>query len=180
MRWTFGGRDFESAGVSTIEQDLAYWRAAQAAGLDSIERLKDESWDDYAVRLLNRIIATGQALPLLGCLLMPADRSGEVWTPEIGREVQEHLRGLTAEEDKARFRSVLLSTLIDFFESGMGSSRSSRTSLSETHPGPVPPDTTAGASGRPSSANSPGATSKPQRGWFAGLFGKFSAATAST
>jgi hypothetical protein len=178
MRWTLGGRDFESAGVSTIEQDLAYWRVAKASGLDSIEQLEGEGGEEFGERLLNRVIATEQVLPLLGCMLVPEGTPDGGWTPELSREVQAHLKGLTAPEDKARFRAIVLSTLIDFFESGMGSSRISRTSSNEHHPGPIQPPRIDGGSGVVSSATSLEGISKRLRGWFAGLFGRSSRASA--
>ena len=146
---TLGGRTFLTMQESTVKQDLTFLALIHDAGIEEIQMQGDEAPGDYALRLLNTVVGTGVLLPLLGCLLVPAELvprkrrwqrrhlAGEVWTPELGDATAAFLGELRGEEDKAKIRSLILTLLLHFFESGITSLWTSQTSSDEAIPVPV-------------------------------------------
>jgi hypothetical protein len=63
-----------------------------------------------------------------------------VWTPELGEETAKFLGSLHTGEDKAKIRSLVLTLVLDFFESGIISSWTTETSSSEAIPIPETED----------------------------------------
>ena len=148
-----GGRAFLPIGESTVEQDFRFLSLIKRARIDEVVMQPDESAEAFARRLLEVTIESGVILDLLGCLLVPEDIApgdrdpGEAWTPEIGRQTARFLGRLKDPKDKAEVRSLVLSLLVSFFESGIVSLWTSTTSSSEAVPNPknkqAPRDATA-------------------------------------
>jgi len=142
MRYELGGRAFVHVGESTVEHDYHFLALQTAAGLDQFEMQAGESAEVFAERLIRQVIASGKALSLLGCLLVPepkdpGKRAGEDWTPEKGQETARFLGSLTGEKDKAQVRSLVATLLIDFFQSGLASVRTIETSSNPEKAGPI-------------------------------------------
>ena len=115
-----GGRTFLSVTESTVEHDLYFHALAGRAGL-RFEKGDEESHEDFAARILDEFVQSGQTLELLGCLLVPEEVGVEGWTPDEARRTAAFIGQLRGEADKARVRSLVLSLLIGFFGCGLAS-----------------------------------------------------------
>jgi len=139
---TIGGRTFLPLHESTVEQDFRFLALINRARIDEVVMQPGESPEAFARRLLEMTIESGAILDLLGCLLIPEDIApqdrdpGEAWTPEVGRETARFLGQLRDPKDKAEVRSLVLSLLVSFFESGIVSLWTSTTSSTEAIPDP--------------------------------------------
>ena len=146
-----GGRSFRSIGESTIEHDYLFIRLVRDLGLDDPHLTGDETPEQFAMRLLTDIIASGRALDALGFLLIPSEAKSEEWTPELGQETAVFLGGLVNPDDKAMVRGLTLGLLSDFFAQGLGSWTLSPPSLELAgeldDPSPVPISTIATEAG---------------------------------
>lgn len=133
-RYILGGRAFVHVGESTVEHDLHFLALKAQARLDSAAMAEGESYAAYAERLLDEILASGRVLPILGCLLVPEPTDGkppgDSWTPELAKETEDFLRTLKAPADKALIHGLITTVLIDFFQSGLVSLKTSATSSS--------------------------------------------------
>ena len=175
---TIGGRTFLPLRESTVEQDFRFLALVGRARISDVVMQPGERPEAFARRLLEVTIESGVILDLLGCLLIPeelapGDRDpGEVWTSEIGRETARFLGQLRDPKDKAEVRGLVLSLLVSFFESGIVSLWTSRTSSVETIPSPgsspARPDGT--ATGPSWSGSSPQATTTAPSGSSDGRF----------
>jgi hypothetical protein len=116
-----GGRTFRPIGESTVEHDYLFIGLVRELGLDDPRLLPSETPEQFAMRLLTDVIASGRALDALGYLLTPVDVESEEWTPEIGSETVEFIGKLVDPADKALIRGLTLGFLSDFFERGLGS-----------------------------------------------------------
>ncbi len=183
---TIGGRTFLPLRESTVEQDFRFLALIKRARIDEVVMQPGESPEAFARRLLEVTIESGAILDLLGCLLIPEDIAprdrdpGEVWTPEVGQATAQFLGQLRDPKDKAEVRSLVLSLLVSFFESGIVSLWTSTTSSTEAIPDPknsqVSPAGT--APGPNSSGSSPRATTTRPSGSSAGRSGSPSPPTA--
>ncbi len=124
-----GGRTFLSVTESTIEHDLHFHGIAGRAGL-RFEKREEESAEDFAARILAETIESGQALALLGCLIVPEAVGVEGWTPDEASKTAAFLAQLRGEEDKAHVRALILSLIIGFFGCGLASVWTSQRSSS--------------------------------------------------
>lgn len=115
-----GGRTFLSITESTIEHDLYFHGLAGQAGL-RFEKQEEESVEEFASRILAETIQSGQALELLGCLIVPEEIGVDGWTPEEARRTAAFIGQVRVGEDKARVRALILSLLIGFFGCGLAS-----------------------------------------------------------
>ncbi len=177
-RHTIGGRTFLPLRESTVEQDFRFLALIKRARIDQVVMQPGESPEAFARRLLEATIESGVILDLLGCLLIPEDCApqdrdpGEVWTPEMGQETARFLGQLRDANDKAQVRSLVLSLLVCFFESGIVSLWTSPMSFAEAIPNQENSQAPqAGTDPGPSSfANSPQATMTAPSGSSAGRF----------
>ncbi|MFH1680358.1 MAG: hypothetical protein ABIH26_06910 [Candidatus Eisenbacteria bacterium] len=171
-----GGRTFLTVKESTIEQDFHFLALVKRARIDEIILEPGESPEAFARRLLEATVESGSILDLLGCLLVPAevtpqDRDpGEAWTREMGEETARFLGSLRGPADKATIRSLVLSLLVSFFESGIVSLWTSTMSFDEAIPNTTAAKTSPGATapGPISSRSSPGETTSARSGSSAG------------
>lgn len=154
---TINGRAFRAIGESTLEHDLTTWRIIHEAGLDQPAIREDESPEAFSHRLLSDLIASGKACELLGCLLIPEDTRSEDWTPASGHETAVFLSRLTRPDDKRRAQNLVVSALIEFFEQGLVSSKTSAI-FSQRGPGEPASHLTGTDNGERSSASSPDTT----------------------
>jgi hypothetical protein len=181
-----GGRNFLTVRESTVEQDFRFLALVKRARIDEITLAPGEHPEAFARRLLEATVESGSILDLLGCLLVPEEAAprdrdpGEAWTREMGEETARFLGRLREPEDKARVRSLVLSLLVSFFESGIVSLWTSKTSSTEAipHTTPPPPSPDATDPGPSSYWSSPTATTIEPSGPSAGLSELLSAHTA--
>ncbi len=181
-----GGRTFLPLRESTVEQDFRFLALVKRARIDEVVMHPGERPEAFARRLLEATIESGVILDLLGCLLIPEDCApqdrdpGEVWTPEMGQETARFLGQLRDANDKAQVRSLVLSLLVCFFESGIVSLWTSPMSFAEAIPNckEDQQNQDGTASGPTSSANSPLGTTTGPSGSSAGRSGSPSLPTA--
>lgn len=172
-----GGRTFLTMRESTVEQDFHFLALVKRTRIDEIVMEQGETPETFARRLLEATVESGAILDLLGCLLVPEEAAprdrdpGEAWTREMGEETARFLGGLRDPTDKATIRSLVLSLLVSFFESGIVSLWTSTTSSGQAIPNttltPPSPDVT--DTGPSSSSSSQAATTTSPSGSFAGL-----------
>jgi hypothetical protein len=179
-----GGRTFLTMRESTVEQDFHFLALVKRARIDEIVMERGETPETFARRLLETTIESGAILDLLGCLLVPEEAAprdhdpGEAWTREMGEETARFLGGLRDPTDKATIRSLVLSLLVSFFESGIVSLQTSTTSSGEAIPPPTPPSPSVTDAGPSSFSSSQAATTTRPSGSFAGHSEQLSAPTA--
>lgn len=148
-RHTLGGRTFVAVREGTVEQDYTFLGLIREAGIPELTIDPDEGADEFARRILDKLVENGAVLKLLGCLLVPEElvggrRSrfhlgrrpdpGEVWTPEIGEETAAFLARLRERDDKLKIQGLVLTLLVSFFESGIVSLWTTEISSDETIP----------------------------------------------
>lgn len=139
-----GGRKLQVISAGPVVHDVWLMQQVRAAGIDHVDMTKGQSADDLVDAMLNRVLASGSALRLLGSLLAPADLDLVDWTPTVAADMEKFLGRLMAAEDKAAIRGLLAQALAGFFASGIASLRTSRTSSagSPLADGPAIPDAT--------------------------------------
>jgi hypothetical protein len=135
-----GGQKWRAVKRSTIEHDFWMMKHIREAGLDAVRLRPGEKPEEFAVRLLHEVIASGKAFTLLGGMLLPDVVPDEHWTPERAEQTAAFLRGLAADEDKAAVKSAIISLLTGFLEAGLRSYADSATaSTAGSQPNPEPP-----------------------------------------
>jgi hypothetical protein len=127
--YNVGGREFRALQTSTLEHDFWTMRHLREAGLDQLRRNPDETAEDFAVRLLHEIIASGKAFLLVGAFLIPANMQDADWTPEVGASSAAFFGSLTGTRDKQIIQAIVVTLLTSFFQLGLSYSNNSRTSL---------------------------------------------------
>jgi hypothetical protein len=152
-----GGRTYRTVeDRTTLEQDHWIAGATRNAGSGDWKLRPGESAEAFGSRILSDLMASGKAFLILGGLLLPEDE--KVWTPEIGYRTAAEVAALTDPEEKRRANAQLLSVVIGFFVSGLGSWMISGTSSEEGEPGKQTTEIDSESGGR-SSGPSPGTTS---------------------
>jgi hypothetical protein len=135
-----GGQKWRAVKRSTIEHDFWMMKHIREAGLDAGRLRPGEKPEEFAIRLLHQVIASGKAFTLLGGVLLPAGMADEHWTPERAEQTAAFLRGLAADEDKAAVKSAIISLLTGFLEAGLRSYADFVTaSTAGSQPNPEPP-----------------------------------------
>lgn len=123
---TLGGRAFQVLTESTIRFDLHVEATLRANDLHEIEKRNDETPRQFADRLFAEIVATGKALEIVALFLVPV---GEEWSVEGCGRMAEFLGSLTAAQDKAIVKDLVIQAFMGFFANGLSSIVISRTSL---------------------------------------------------
>ena len=137
------GREFLPVGRSTVAQDVEFTRLLRAAGLEDPTMRAGETPEAYGWRILQALIEAGSMLPLLACLLVPAElaperahgwkafvedlvgvdrrRHARGWTLEVQAETVEFLAALDEPADKSRVYELVAELLFPFLKAGLGS-----------------------------------------------------------
>jgi hypothetical protein len=151
-----GTRKFRAIENSTVEHDFTVMQLLGKAGLDTAAQQKDESYDDFAVRLMSQVIGSGLAFDLIGAFIIPADQADEEWVPQLGVETAGFVRKLTAQEDKLQIRQLVVTLLAGFSQAGLLSFTVSHDASTNEPEAPRPQSTPISSSlGAISSALSP-------------------------
>ncbi len=135
--FTLGGREFRSLSQSTIEHDMWVVARMRMAGIHEFYQHENETQFAFATRVINELIDSGQALEILGGLLLPAELDPLDWTPKVAAETAAFIRKLTDPEDKNLVQLLISRMLVDFFETGTALRKIFQNSSSK--PGPAAP-----------------------------------------
>lgn len=116
---TVGGKRFKPVTNSTIEQD--FWTASKVeeAGLANLVMNEGENPEQFALRILGQAMKSKNVFLMLGGLMMPDDKEGHEWSPEIATETADFLRKCTDAEDKNIIRRQVVALLLGFMEAGL-------------------------------------------------------------
>lgn len=104
-----------------MEHDYITMDRVCAAGLYSIDVPSDVAPTDFAADLVSKVVRSNQLFGLLSCLLIPADKTGADWTPELAADTETFLKRLTAPADKQVVHDYVLELLLGFFQAGLAS-----------------------------------------------------------
>ncbi len=132
-----GGRKWRAVERSTLRHDNYMIRHILEGGLDKLRHKDDESLEDFAMRMLHAVLASGKMFDLLGGMLLPENVPDEKWTEAQAGETAEFLGNVTEEHDKTAVQEALMPLLLSFFAAGMDFIEPSRTALKkaeEAHP----------------------------------------------
>lgn len=140
-----GGRAFLTVQETSVKQDHLIFSLIRQGGIDQAFIGPNDSPEEFGRRLVESALKSGVALQLLGCLLVPESavprgrwgRRGEpglVWSLEMADDTTAYLGELRDRDDKAMISSLIYSVLISFFDLGIVSCYTSKTSSSEAVP----------------------------------------------
>jgi hypothetical protein len=136
------GRAFVPLGESTVEHDIEFTRLMTKAGLDAAAYREGENPDTHGWRVLQALLEARALLPLLACLIIPADaapapapagfagwlhrslvRAGMAnplpktgWTPELAAETERFLGQLDEPSDKEKVYGLAAELLLPFLK----------------------------------------------------------------
>ena len=166
-----GKRKFRTIENSTVEHDFTAIQLLGKAGLDAAAKREDESYDDFAVRLMSQIISSGHAFDLVSAFIIPEELADHDWTPKIGVDTAAFIRKLSAQEDKVQIRQLVVTLLAGFSQAGMLSFAASTDASPAAAPRPAVEATTSTGSlpGAISSERSPGQIQPLTWAWLAAL-----------
>lgn len=156
-RIEINGRAYVEIGANgSLARDLFVMYHARHAGLTNIAPRDGETTEALGERILGSLISSGHTLPLLGGFLIPEGKAPEDWTEAMAHETAAALGRVTDGADKEKVTAQLLSIMVGFFASGLGSWIASGRASAADGSGSSPKKTTPGGgdSGTPSSADS--------------------------
>jgi hypothetical protein len=110
-----GGRKFRIIEKGTLEHQMWMDRQVLETGLSGILREAPMSSADYAGKIWEQISRQQKVFPLLSGMLIPEGLADVDWTPAEADKTTAFLKKLTAPEDHARVRSLLISVVLGFF-----------------------------------------------------------------
>ena len=116
---TLGGRKFRPILESTVEHDIAVRALMHEAGFDMLAKRKDESADDFVVRMLGQMSASRKDADFAAALLVPDDLDDVEWSPEVAAMTAGFIKKLTAQADKLVLRSLTMEMLGGFIAAGL-------------------------------------------------------------
>jgi hypothetical protein len=130
------GRQFKAVTDSTLEHDIWTVQQLDRAGLRNLVMEDGETPDEFANRMMTKLMLSGAVFELLGGLLMPAEVKGKDWTPAMAVETGRLFAGATG-QDKAIVKSQLAGAMEIFLAQGLLSSIRSQRSSARTVANPV-------------------------------------------
>ena len=112
-----GGRHWRILETSTLQHLLWMDQRVAESGLAGLlqQAVTVKEAGEHAGRIWEQISKSGKALAFLGGMLMPEKIPDIEWTPARAEETMAFLEKLTAPEDHARIRSLLVSVVLGFF-----------------------------------------------------------------
>ena len=129
-----GGRRFLPLIDGNLAHDLEVLALKVEAGISELEVRDGEAPEDFIVRIQDELWRSRKVLQLLGCLLIPEELDPDKWTPQDAEDTARFL-GTVKGTDKAKAGPLVLDLILHFFESGMLSFWTSRSSSAATgHP----------------------------------------------
>jgi len=125
---TVGGRKLRQVLTSTVRHDLHLMNQIRKSGISEIIKHAEESAEEFANRLLNQLIQSQALIPVLASCFIDAERTDLDWSPESSEQLAQFLEGLTDKEDKSTVFAFAVRLVMDFFEQGVVSLRTSLSS----------------------------------------------------
>jgi hypothetical protein len=119
MPITLGGRKFRAIQESTVEHDIEVRALMHEAGFDVLAKRKDETADDFVVRMLGQMSASRKDADFAAALLVPDDLDDVEWNPEVAAMTAAFIKKLTAQVDKLVLRSLTIELLGGFISAGL-------------------------------------------------------------
>jgi|1185.fasta_scaffold41111_2 hypothetical protein len=120
---TIGGRQFKLVKDTNLRHDIL----TQCIFHDlhrhssSVQMLEGETPEEFAVRILRKVAQDGEIFLLLGHVLMPAEREGKEWTPQMAEETAEFLGSVVDDGDKLIVHQHIAAVFIGLFTNGLSS-----------------------------------------------------------
>jgi hypothetical protein len=127
--YKFGGREWRPIVVSTFEHDIFLMKQLKASGLGNCTPDKNETPEQFGVRILHAMLEHGAPAELFGALVVPKETADTDWTPDAAIETGRLIRKLTDEGEKREVQRLLVNMLVDFFSEGLRSLSASSTAL---------------------------------------------------
>ncbi len=118
---TLAGRTFQEVTNSTLQHDIATCELLQRMGLSKLAEHAGEGDAALRDRIMSGMISSGELLPLLGHLLMPATKKGVDWTPQMAQETAKFFAALNTPEDKAALTGLIVEVALFFCSAAIGS-----------------------------------------------------------
>lgn len=125
MEITIEGKRFVTLQNGTFAHDIWLTKKIREAGLANVAIKEGETEDDFIDRIAKSAFESGEALNLLGGLLIPADTDARAWTPELAQKTSEFFGNVTDPASKQVLRTQIASALFYFFVSALVSSKTS-------------------------------------------------------
>jgi len=116
-----GGRKFQVIANGPVKHD--YWMAerVRAAGIDRVNMEPGQTAAAFVDSLLDRLLASGDSLVILGGMIAPAELDLRKWTPGTAAECTAFVEELMDPADKVLVRGLVAQVLVGFFQSGLAS-----------------------------------------------------------
>ena len=118
---TLAGRTFHAVENSTLQHAIASCAMLQRMGLSDLVPRPGEADSAFRDRLMNSLVTSGELLPLLGHLMMPATKKGAEWTPFMAVQTAKFLGALKTPEDKAKLTGLIIDVTLFFCSAAIGS-----------------------------------------------------------
>jgi hypothetical protein len=109
-----GGREWRIVQTSTLQQVIWMDRQIAETGVASLLQ-RAPVGANWSEQIWAQISKSDKTFPLLSGMLLPREISDEDWTPEVAEKTAAFLKKLTAPEDHAAVRSLLISVVLGFF-----------------------------------------------------------------
>lgn len=125
MEITIEGKRFVTLQNGTFAHDIWLTKKIREAGLANIKIEDSETEDVFIDRIAKTAFESGEALHMLGGLLIPAGTDPRKWTPQMAQESADFFGNVTDPQSKQVLRTQIASALFYFFLSALASSRTS-------------------------------------------------------
>lgn len=125
MEITIEGKRFVTLQNGTFAHDIWLTRKIREAGLANIKIEDGETEDAFIDRIAKAAYESGEALQMLGGLLIPAGTDPRQWTPQMAQQLAEFFGNVTDPQSKQVLRTQIASALFYFFLSALASSKTS-------------------------------------------------------
>lgn len=131
---TLGGKLFT---VQPYDQ-MSVWcadhvkRWMSQTAIDKVLPFEGESNPAYLARLNQELVNTLRVPELMGLFLLPMGSAESDWTPQLAKQTQKFVAGLTGAEERDTYEALTLQLALGFFAAVMRSLRRSQNYLSES------------------------------------------------
>lgn len=118
-----GGRLFTRVNMErrTVLHDQHMLRVIKRSGLDRVLPEEGEDASQFLLRAHSSILESGKTCELLGLFLLPVGKGERDWTPELAREVGQHIGQCDTPEDRALALQLAMEFCLGFFKQALDS-----------------------------------------------------------
>ena len=112
-----GGKLYRVADMDrrTLIHDVHLRQLMQRTGLDRTLPERGEAAEEYSGRLVAGLLSSGALCDLLGLYLLPASKSEEDWTPELGAAVAAEVARVNTDDDRRLAQQLGAEAVLGFF-----------------------------------------------------------------